>query len=116
MKLFFSILLISTIVLFSNCNSSKKLTGTFKAKLVATLCNQHIVEIQDPKFYKLGTNWKDYKNVFTISNHCNFVTAHLKEGDLFDCKIIQSEVLENCMSCEAFMETPNLKRAVQVIQ
>ena len=116
MKSFSVIFLFVSIVFFVNCNASKKLSGTFKAKLVASLCNQHIVEIQDPGFYKLGTDWKEFKHVFSIGNHCDFAKAALKEGTVFTCKIIKTEVQENCMSCEAFMETPQLKRNVQVVQ
>ncbi len=110
------IFLFSSIVFFVHCNSAKKLNGTFKAKLVASLCNQHIVEIQESQFYKLGTDWKEYKHVFTIGNHCDFVKAQLKVGDVFTCKILKTAVQDNCMSCEAFMETPKLKRNVEVVQ
>ena len=34
----------------------------------------------------------------------------LKEGDIFTCKILKTAMQENCMSCEAFMETPDLKK------
>lgn len=103
-------------VLFLQCNSSKKLSGTFKAKLVATLCGQHIIQIEDASFYKLGINWKDYKNVFAVANHCDFEKAGLKAGDTFTCIIVEKAEEENCIVCEAYMETPELKRNVKVIK
>lgn len=98
------------------CNSSKKLSGPFKAKLVATLCGQHIVQIEDSNFYKLGTNWKDYKNVFAVANHCDFAKAGLKAGDTFTCIVVEKAEEENCIMCEAYMETPELKRIIKVVQ
>lgn len=109
-----------TLIFFSfsliQCNSSKKLAGPFKAKLVATLCGQHIVQIEDAAFYKLGTNWKEYKHVFTVANHCDFAKAALKAGDIFTCTVIEKAEEENCIVCEAYMETPELKRNVIVVQ
>jgi len=109
-----------TLIFFSlflfQCNSSKKLSGPFKAKLVATLCGQHIVQVEDVAFYKLGTDWKEYKHVFTVANHCDFVKAGLKAGDMFTCAIIEKAEEENCIVCEAYMETPELKRNVRVVQ
>lgn len=99
-----------------NCNSAKKLNGTFKAKLVASLCSQHIVEIEDSSFYTLGIDWKEYKHVFAVNNHCDFIKTPLKVGDIFTCKIMKAAIQENCISCEAFMETPELKRNIEVVQ
>jgi hypothetical protein len=110
----FTVFFISAV--FISCNSTKKLKGTFKAKLVATLCGQHIVQIEDSKFYKLGTNWKEYQHVFAVANHCDFAKAGLKSGDTFTCTIIDRAEEENCIVCEAYMETPELKRNVKVVQ
>ncbi|MBX9783618.1 MAG: hypothetical protein K2X48_10025 [Chitinophagaceae bacterium] len=98
------------------CKPSKKLSGTFKAKLVATLCGQHIVQIEDSNFYKPGSNWKNYKHVFAVANHCDFVNAGLKAGDVFECRIVEKATEENCIVCEAYMETPELKRNIKVVQ
>jgi hypothetical protein len=114
-KLLFLVLLILSLVSFQ-CNSSKKLSGTFKAKLVATLCGQHIVQIEDSNFYKLGTDWKEYKHVFAVANHCDFVKAGLKAGDVFTCTVVEKAEEENCMVCQAYIETPELKRNVKVVQ
>lgn len=108
-------------LLFLSCNSAKKLSGTFKAKLVASICGHHIVEIEDSNFYRLGTNWKNsegiaYKNIFTVANHCDFTKAELKVGDLFECEITEKAAEESCMTCEAYMETPELKRNVKVVK
>ena len=109
------ILIFFSLCLFQ-CNSSKKLSGPFKAKLVATLCGQHIVQIEDSNFYKLGTDWKEYKHVFAVANHCDFVKKGLKSGDVFTCTIVEKAEEENCIVCEAYMETPELKRNVKVMQ
>lgn len=98
------------------CNSSKQLSGTFKAKLVATLCSQHIVQIEDSRFYKLGTDWKEYKHVFAVGNHCDFAKAGLKAGDTFNCTIVEKAEEKDCIACEAYMETPGLKRMIKVVQ
>lgn len=105
--------LMSTIAV--QCNSSKQLTRSFKAKLVATLCSQHIVQIEDPKFYKLGTAWNGYKNVFTVANHCDFAKSGLKAGDTFTCTIVEKAEETDCIVCEAYMETPALKRMIKVV-
>lgn len=83
---------------------------------MATLCGQHIVQIEDSNFYKLGTNWKDYKNVFAVANHCDFAKAGLKAGDTFTCIVVEKAEEENCIMCEAYMETPELKRIIKVVQ
>jgi hypothetical protein len=112
--------LLSALVLITTisvqCHSSRQLTGTFKARLVATLCSQHIVQIEDPRFYKLGTSWKEYKNVFAVANHCDFAKAALKAGDTFTCTIVEKAEEDNCIVCEAYMETPELKRMIKVVQ
>lgn len=102
-------------VLFLKCNSSKKLSGPFKAKLVATLCGQHIVQIEDASFYKMGTKWKDYQHVFAVANHCDFAKAGLKAGDTFTCTIVEKAEETDCIVCEAYMETPALKRMIKVV-
>lgn len=107
------IVLLTTISV--QCNTSKQLTGSFKAKLVATLCSQHIVQIEDPEFYRLGTAWKEYKHVFAVGNHCDFAKAGLKAGDTFTCTIIEKAEETDCIVCEAYMETPDLKRYVKVV-
>jgi hypothetical protein len=103
------------------CHSSKKLSDTFKAKLVGSICGHHIVEVADSKFYNLGTTWKNsdgksYEHVFTVNNHCDFVKAQLKDGDMFTCEIVDKATEENCITCEAYMETPGLKRNVRVVK
>lgn len=115
-KIIVVFLLIAGSINLQQCNSAKKLSSPFKAKLVATLCGQHIIQIDDPAFYKLGTNWKEYKHVFTVANHCDFVKAGLKEGDVFSCTITEKPTEENCIVCEAYMETPELKRNVKVLK
>jgi hypothetical protein len=116
MKSIFIVFLFALSICHLQCNSHQKLTGTFKAKLVATLCGQHIVQIEDSKFYKLGTDWKEYKNVFAVANHCDFVKAALKSEDTFNCMIVEKADEENCIVCEAYMETPDLKRNIKVIK
>lgn len=118
MKQQFKWLLAGTLlcVLFLQCISSKKLSGPFKAKLVATLCGQHIVQIEEAAFYKLGTSWKEYQHVFTVANHCDFAKAGLKAGDTFTCTIVEKAEEDNCMVCQAYMETPELKRMIKVVQ
>jgi hypothetical protein len=107
--------------LLANCNSARQLSGTFKAKLVGGICGYHIIEILDSNFYRLGISWKNsegkqYQHVFAVNNHCDFVKAQLQTGDVFNCEIIEKAIEENCMTCEAYMETPELKRNVKVIQ
>lgn len=112
--LLFAILFVSIASL--QCSSSKKLVGPFKAKLVASLCGQHILQIEDDQHYESGMDWKEYKHVFTVANHCDFAKAGLKVGDIFNCVIVEKPTEENCMACQAFMETPELKHNVKVVQ
>jgi hypothetical protein len=120
MKLHLTTILIFLLVGLTRCNNSMYPNGTFKAKLVASFCAFHIVEIQDTAFYGQGMDWTDskgkkYEHVFAVKNHCDFAQAGLKAGDVFICKILTEEGANNCAVCMGFMETPPLQKNVKVM-
>jgi hypothetical protein len=120
MRIFLSSI-VSVVVLFvSSCNKAAKTEGVFKARLVASFCAYNIVEIQDESYYGSGMNWKDaggkeYKNVFAVSNFCDFAKNGLKVNDVFYCRIIERPLNEGCAVCMGFMETPPLSRNIEVV-
>ncbi len=94
--------------------------GTFKAKLLASFCAFHIVQIQDSAYYNQGMDWTDsqgkqYQHVFAVKNHCDFAKANIKAGDIFSCTILKEDGDANCVVCMGFMETPPLQKNVKVV-
>jgi hypothetical protein len=118
MKLFTTLFLIPFLVITSSNGCEKKLAESkqqFEVKVIATLCTYTIVEVQTPEFHQLGTEWEQYKHVFTVGNPCD-LPAGLKEGDIFKCYLLENPIIGQCASCRAFMETPSLSRNIKVVQ
>jgi hypothetical protein len=108
-------------LLISSCEKEEKTEGVFKAKLVASFCAYNFIEIQDKSFYGLGMNWKapdgkEFKNVFTIANFCDFAKHGIKAGDVFNCRVIERPLAESCAVCFGYMETPPLNRTIEVVK
>ncbi|MBY0477866.1 MAG: hypothetical protein K2Q24_09495 [Chitinophagaceae bacterium] len=119
-KRFFFTALILTGLLMA-CEKEKLLTGTFKARYVAGMCGQNIIEILDSAYIDRGMDWtntagQSMKNVFTVQNHCDFSRANLKAGDIFECAIIASPDKTGCVVCMAYMETPPKAWNVKVMK
>lgn len=121
MKLHLSAFLFFLIMGITQCNKPMHPNGTFKAKLLASFCAFHIVEIQDSAYYDQGMDWTDsqgkqYKHVFAVKNHCDFAKANVKTGDVFTCKILSRDSETNCAVCMGFMETPPLQKNIEAVQ
>jgi hypothetical protein len=106
------------LLLFSACSKSYAPEGNFKAKLLASFCAYHIVQIEDGRG---GMDWtdptgKEYKNVFTVKNHCDFAKTGIKVGDTFKAVIIDEPVETDCAVCMGFMETPPLQWNIRVVE
>ena len=95
MKHWFLFVFVILSVCFIGCDKDEPLTGAFKAKYIAGMCGQNIIEILDSTYFDKGMDWtntagQSMKNVFTVQNHCDFSGANLKAGDVFDCVLIAS--------------------------
>ena len=116
----YHLLAFSALLLFSACSKSYAPEGSFKAKLLASFCAYHIVQIEDADGKGRGMDWtdpsgKEYKNVFTVKNHCDFAKKGIKVGDTFNAVIINEPVETSCVVCMGFMETPPLQWNIKVI-
>jgi hypothetical protein len=121
MKAFFLIFSSVFFLVTSTCNKQMDASDTFQAKLVASFCAYDIVEIQDAAFFDKGMNWTNstgtaYKNVFAVKNHCDFAKAGIHVGDVFTCRILSKDDVQNCMVCMGFMETPPLRHNIDVVK
>ena len=92
----------------------------FRVRLVASFCAFHIVQIKDSAFYSYGMNWtnaqgKEYQHVFSIKNHCDFMSAHVKTGENFTCCIVDKDTVTNCSFCEGFLDSPPLRHNIRVV-
>ena len=119
MKSYYLLFFIS-LLLFSACSKPYAPEGDFKAKLLASFCAYHIVQIEDADGKGAGMDWtdpsgKEYKNVFTVKNHCDFAKTGIKVGETFKAVIIEKPVETNCTVCLGFMETPPLQWNIRVI-
>lgn len=109
-------------VFFSACDKPFPPQGTFNAKLVASFCAYQIVQILDTDGKdQCMMDWKDssgkqYTNVFTVNNHCDFATAGLKVGDTFSAVIVEEPTITNCAVCLGYMETPPIKWNIKVVE
>ena len=66
-------------------------------------------------------DWTDsqgnaYQHVFSVRNHCDFATANLKADETFNCKIVEKAIVEDCIVCMGFMETPPLHHNINVVK
>jgi hypothetical protein len=121
MKAFQLLIAVFTVIIVTGCTKEKNKEGVFKAKLVASFCAYNIVEIQDERFYDLGMNWTSpngtfYKNVFAVSNFCDFGFSGVKVNDVFNCRIIEKPLNESCAVCSGYMDTPPLNRNIEVVE
>ena len=117
----YHLLFFFTLFLLSACSKPYPPEGSFKAKLLASFCAFHIVQIEDVDGKGRGMDWNDpsgkqYKNVFTVKNHCDFAKAGLKVGDRFTAVIMQEAREVNCAVCMGFMETPPLQWNIKVAE
>jgi hypothetical protein len=106
---------------FTGCEKEEESSGVFQAKLLASFCAFHIVEIQDSAFYTHGMDWTDsrgkvYQHVFAVRNYCEFAKANIQTGQTFNCTIIEKVTDENCAVCLGFMETPPLGQNIKVVR
>ena len=95
-------------------------TKLFRARLTASFCAFHIVQIEDSAFYSYGMNWtnaegKEYQHVFSIKNHCDFMNANVKTGEIFTCSIVDKAAVSNCSFCEGFLDSPPLRHNIRVV-
>ena len=105
----------------ASCSKNKLPEGRFEAKLVASFCSYNIVEITDSRFKNAGLDWKDgtgkqYKNVFTVKNYCDFGKAGLKTGDRFTAILVDSATEDGCAVCMGYLETPPLQLTIKVVE
>jgi hypothetical protein len=115
----YHLFLFPALLLFFACSKPHAPEGSFKAKLLASFCAFHIVQIEDGN--GSGMDWADpsgkqYKNVFTVKNHCDFAKTGLKVGDRFTAVIIEEPLETSCAVCFGFMETPPLQWNIRVIE
>jgi hypothetical protein len=114
-------LFIVALVVFSACDKPYPPQGSFNAKLVASFCAFQIVQIVDADGKGQGMDWKDpsgkqYTNVFTVNNHCDFTLAGLKTGDSFKAVIVEQPTISTCAVCFGYMDTPPLKWNIKVVE
>ena len=108
-------------ITFNGCEKEQALTDVFKAKYVAGMCGQNIIEILDSNYYNKGIVWSNtsgqkFEHVFTVQNHCDFGKANLNAGEIFNCQIIAKPGVNECVVCMAFMETPPKAWNVKVVK
>jgi hypothetical protein len=113
--------LIMTMLVSAACSKMFPPKDSFKAKLLASFCAHHIVQIEDTDKKGYGMDWtapsgQQYKNVFTVKNHCDFVMAELKVGDSFTAAIVDEPGGKACAVCFGYMDTPPLQWNIKVIQ
>ncbi|QNA45736.1 hypothetical protein [Lacibacter sediminis] len=117
----YHLLLVCALLLIAACSKLYPPEGNFKAKLLASFCAFHIVQIEDADGKGRGMDWtdpsgKEYKNVFTVKNHCDFGKTGIKVGDTFKAVIIDKPVETNCAVCMGFMETPPFQWNIRVVE
>ncbi len=100
-------------------DGQKNISPTFKAQLKTTFCAFNIVQIKDSAFFNYGMSWTDalgktYEHVFSVKNHCDFNNEHIKVDEIFGCRIVDKAIVDTCVACMGFMETPSLLHNLQV--
>lgn len=108
------------VLLFCSCTATQATIKSYKAKLVVAYCSFYIIEILEPDDSEQGIEWtdskgKNYENVFTVANFCDFQQSGIKTGQLFSYRIIPDTSKNNCAVCLGYIETPSLKRSIAVV-
>jgi hypothetical protein len=117
----YHLFLFTAMLVFVACSKLFPPKDSFKAKLIASFCAFHIVQIEDGDKKGYGMDWtspsgQQYKNVFAVKNHCDFVKAGLKVGDSFTAAIVDEPGDKACAVCFGYMDTPPLQWNIKVIQ
>ena len=98
------------LVLFAfttSCEKNNTNPSCIKVKLVSnnSLCNNYQV-LQDingvlptESVSEININNTIYKNVFIKAGNCNSLPTSIKEGDIFEIKIISESKTISCPSC-----------------
>ena len=102
-------------------DGQKNISSTFKAQLKTAFCAFNIVQIKDSAFFNYGMTWTDalgktYEHVFSVENHCDFNNEQIKVDEIFNCRIVDKAIVDTCIACMGFMETPKLLHNIQVIK
>jgi hypothetical protein len=109
-----------------NCRPNVELPpGFIKGKLVVNgPCGNYVVQVVegdiDPS--RLLKTWTDsvrdttYTNVFRVANACDFGGARLLQNDIFQFKLNDTVIVQNCMLCMIFYPTPAVSNTVSHIQ
>jgi hypothetical protein len=114
-----------TLLVFTNfkCekeNSSNKLSGCIKGKLIIKgPCAQFVVQVVGGDTANIATEktWNDpetgnsYNNVFTVKNYCNFSAPAV--GDEFWFYAIRQEKTMECIICMAARATPSVTNEIE---
>ena len=99
----------------------KNISATFKAQLKTSFCAFNIVQIKDSTFFNYGMSWTDalgktYQHVFSVEYHCDFNKEHIKVDEIFNCRIVDKAIVDTCVACMGFMETPKFLYNIRVIK
>lgn len=121
MKNLFLIVAGITALAFSGCEKETYLTETFRAKYVAGMCGQNIIQILDSAYFDKGINWTNssgqaFERVFTVQNSCDFSKANMSAGEEFTCRLIADPGKNDCIVCMAYMETPPKAWNIKVVK
>ena len=102
-------------------DGQKNISTTFKAQLKTSFCAFNIVQIKDSAFFNYGMVWTDalgktYEHVFSVKNHCDFNKEYIKVDETFYCRIVDKAIVDTCVACMGFMETPKFLYNIRVIK
>ena len=102
-------------------DGQKNISTTFSAQLKTSFCAFNIVQIKDSAFFNYGFSWTDalgktYEHVFSVQNHCDFNIEQIKADETFYCRIADKAIVDTCLACMGFMETPKLFHNIRVIK
>lgn len=117
------LLLVLFLLLLSagSCTSTRPVTVTYKGQLLTLYCAFAVVDILNSDVFEEGVEWRDgrgtlHRNAFTVGNICDFYKAGLKAGDTFEYRIIDAPVDQECEVCLGYIETPSLRKTIQVVR
>jgi hypothetical protein len=120
MRFSVSFFLILSLIRCSENSGDDRLTLTeklacIKVSYVAGICGQVALKIEDPRYFALGEDWKEHKNVFYTRLPCN-APADIEQRPFFFVRLLEEEALGSCMVCQAlFNYSGNKRYNIQIV-
>lgn len=96
---------------FDRCSEEENATTgkCIEVSIVASICGNAVLKIEDPGYYHLGETWNDHQNVFYTFFGCSVKEAELA-GKKFFVTLEKEQTDIDCARCLAALDYNGQKK------